>query len=314
MDARSQYLTVPGEESPSVRTCSDRESTAASDIELLPLALVTDTSEQSSKSIDSESTSIIGTPVLAATPNVPGQEQDAVSARFLAPAAPPDRPSAYNRLVLDTWICESIALIFSIGCVAAIAFIVGSYEGQRIPELPSGVTLNALISVLSTAARASLILVVSSCIGQLKWCWLTRSGKRLQDLQVMDEASRGPLGAISLLASRSGGSLASFGAAITLCMIAFGPFLQQLVDYPTRDVEQPVLNATAPQNLGFTLLTSNEHESQLMRSLVNAGLVFNSQVLTQTPRCPTARCSWQNFKSVGWCSKCRGLADTAYYL
>jgi len=130
----------------------------------------------------------------------------------------------------------------------------------------------------------------------------------------MDEASRGPLGAISILTSRTGGFLANLGAFVTLCMIVFGPFLQQLVDYPTRDVEQPELKAVAPQNLNFTLLQSNEYDSQLMRSLVNAGLVFSSAVLKQTPKCPTARCSWEKYKSVGWCSECRSVAAAGYHL
>jgi hypothetical protein len=37
----------------------------------------------------------------------------------------------------------------------------------------------------------------------------------------MDEASRGPLGAIKVLAKWAGGPLATLGAVITVCMIAF---------------------------------------------------------------------------------------------
>jgi hypothetical protein len=169
----------------------------------------------------------------------------------------------YNRLVMDTCICEMIAMIFSIGCTVAIAFTIGNYNGGPIPSLPSSVTLNALISILSTAARAALVFVLSSTIGQLKWCWLVRRDTRLQDLQVMDEASRGPLSAIKVLAKWIGGPLASLGSVITICMIAFSPFLQQLVAYPTYSVEQPSLEATMPQVVNYTLLWEFEEEGDV---------------------------------------------------
>lgn len=191
---------------------------------MLPLAPAPRTPNGSNEIYSNEAISIIGTSVSTAALEVPDghpPEQEAVSVLEPLHAAPNNRPSAHNRLVLDTWICESIALVFSIGCVVAIAFTVGSFEGERIPELPSGVTLNAIISLLSTAARAALIFVVSAAIGQLKWCWFLRPGRRLQDLQTMDEASKGPLGAFWILVSWTGGSLATLGAFITICTIAF---------------------------------------------------------------------------------------------
>ena len=53
-------------------------------------------------------------------------------------------------------------MVFSIGCIVAIAFTVGNYDGEPIPSLSLDVTLNTVISVLSTAA---LIFVVSPSIG-----------------------------------------------------------------------------------------------------------------------------------------------------
>jgi hypothetical protein len=59
-------------------------------------------------------------------------------------------------------------MIFSIGCLVAIVLVVGAYDGKRIPQFVSGLTLNTIISVLSTASRSSLIFVASAIIGQLK--------------------------------------------------------------------------------------------------------------------------------------------------
>jgi hypothetical protein len=146
-------------------------------------------------------------------------------------------------------------MCFSIGCLVAIGFVVSVYDDKKIPlpQLPRGVSLNAIISVLSNAARAGLIFVVSASMGQLKWCWFRRAGRQIQDIQAMDDASRGPLGAFGVLFSWIGGSLAALGSIITLLMIAFGPFLQLLVEYPLRNAIEPGAFALAPHNLAYTL-------------------------------------------------------------
>lgn len=164
-----------------------------------------------------------------------------------------DEPFWIRQILLDSWVCEWAAMCFSIGCLVAIVFVVDVYDGKRIPELVSGLTINAIISVLSTASRASLIFVVSASMGQLKWCWLRRSRRKIQDIQALDDASRGPLGALCVLVFWTGGSLAVLGCVITVLMIAFGPFLQQLVEYPSRNVTQPDAFALAPRNLAYTL-------------------------------------------------------------
>jgi hypothetical protein len=201
-------------------------------------------------------------------------------------------------------------MIFSVSCIIAIAFTVGRYNGDPIPSLPSGVTLNALISILSTAARAALFFVVSSSIGQLKWCCLVQRGTRLQDIQLMDEASRGPLGAIKVLAKWTGGPLSTLGAAITVCMIAFSPFLQQLVAYPTELAEQPSLEATAPNAVNSTFLAEmwwgGENGTTNFGDWWNVYRAFGPEAFAPRVTCPrpAVNCEW-DYKSVGWCSKCK---------
>jgi hypothetical protein len=254
-------------------------------------------------------------PTTPAVPELGARDQNIDSSCEAANTAHTAKPSAYSRLVLDNWVCETVAMVFSNGCVVAIAFTVGYHNSDPIPTLPSGVTLNALISVLSTAARAALFFVVSSSIGQLKWCWLIRRDRRLQDIQVMDEASRGPLGAIWVLVRWTGGPLATLGATITICMIAFSPFLQQLVAYPTDFAEQSSPEATVPRAVNSPLLwwdvTNVSYHNRLVEggdglgNLLQAYDAFGPQVFTPVTRCPTTQCTWTGYKSVGWCSKCR---------
>lgn len=100
--------------------------------------------------------------------------------------------------------------------------------------------------------------------------------------------------------------MATLGAFITICTIAFGPFFQQLVDYPTRNVEQANLTAVASRN---THHTTNDFRK--LSSVITAGLVFGSEGLDRDPSCPTAWCSWDSYKSVGWCGKCKRI-DNGY--
>lgn len=309
-----QDLAAPGGQSPSRTTQSGRESFPASDIEMISLVSAQGDPDHIHDTHESNVNTVVGVSDPPNTPN-PSEHRPNIDSRCKAiTAAPVKRPSTYNRLVMDTWICETIAMAFSIACVVAIAFTVGSCNGESIPELRWGVTLNALISILSTAARAALFFVLSSSIGQLKWCWLVRRGTRLQDLQVIDEGSRGPLGAIKVLAKWIGGPLASLGAVITICMIAFSPFLQQLVAYPTVLAETTSLEATTPQAVNYTLLWDFQESKDTMarlalRKWLDANAAYGSDKFAPIATCPRpATCTWENYKSIGWCSKCRKAA------
>jgi hypothetical protein len=222
-----------------------------------------------------------------------------------------DRSSIIRRLLLDSWICEIIAMTFSIGCLVAIMTVVGAYDGKRIPQFVSGLTLNTIISVLSTASRSSLIFVASAIIGQLKWCWLKQSPRSIDNIQAMDNASRGPLGAFEVLASWTGGSLAALSSVTIILMVAFSPFLQQLVNYPTRSALQIDAFASAPRNLAYTGLYPLDGDYSEVDSIVEAGVWSIQETFDQEPSCSTGQYSWPKFQSVGWCSKCEDRIDSA---
>lgn len=200
--------------------------------------------------------------------------------------------------------------------MVVIVIMLSLYKNKAVAQLPANITLNTMIAVLSTAARSALVYVVSALIGQLKWCWLRRSNRRLQDVQAIDDASRGPLGAIGVLSTWVGGPLTAFGSAITLLLIALGPFVQQLVEFPTHEIPQAQTGegtgAFVLQNLNYTLFQGSSDVSlDKIGSVVAAGLNFNPNFLRLRATCPTARCSWDNFKSIGWCSKCQDATESA---
>lgn len=102
----------------------------------------------------------------------------------------------------DWWIGELLAILVSIVTLIAIVIILRKYDNGTLPKLPHNVSLNFVVSTLATVSKSSLLLAVASAIGQFKWLWISAKYHPLRDLQIFDEASRGPLGAFKLLASR----------------------------------------------------------------------------------------------------------------
>jgi hypothetical protein len=299
------------------------QTSLASDIELVTLVPAVDNAvpehSQRSSSIDlgatRSSTAAAAYPTRIETTTLRGEASSLQS----------DKPSWIRRLILDSWLCECVAMCFSIGCLVATLFVVAFFDGDKIPlpQLPPGVSLNAIVSVLSNAARASLVFVVSATMGQLKWCWLRKSGRQIHDIQAMDDASRGPIGTFGVLFSWVGGSLAALGSIITLLLIAFGPFLQLLVEYATYTVTRPDPFAQAPRNLAYThhlpLVSFDtlshpaspwEENTELVHVL-EAGVWSVPKLFDQEPTCPTHECYWREFQSIGWCSKCENRTYSA---
>jgi hypothetical protein len=206
--------------------------------------------------------------------------------------------AAYRLEALDSWLYECAALAFSVGCLVALAVMLGIYDGKETPQLPYNITLNALISVLSTAAKSSLLFAVAGTLGQVKWVWFTEN-RELSDMQTFDDATRGPWGALVLLCSRSIRPLASLGATITILALAYGPFLQQLVRYPVIEENVPSHEATTKQaiSLDATMNFSNWDSARV------AAWSDISQ-FDRDANCPTGNCTWDPFTSLGYCSKC----------
>jgi hypothetical protein len=110
--------------------------------------------------------------------SLPIDEDDATSHQ--APTA-----NWFYRITLDTWVPETLALFISAVSIGAITLLLGWYEGTKSPEIPYGITLNAIVSILATVSRSMLIFAVSMCIGQLKWCWYHERKRKVEDMQTM---------------------------------------------------------------------------------------------------------------------------------
>lgn len=187
-----------------------------------------------------------------------------------------------------------------------------------------------------------MTLVVSESMSQLKWLQMSRRLARgrspaLISLADFDSASRGPLGALSLLYKWKARSarLASpiFTASlVTVVALAMGPFAQQLISIRVDNmVPQDNVNSTIPIS---DFYVSNPTASGLSMSVTDGGLItlsmddaspldvapamqgafFNGQYnLGGSPidfSCSSGNCSWTDFTSLGLCSQCQDVSNS----
>lgn len=201
----------------------------------------------------------------------------------------------------NSWWPEILAIALSIACLIATAIVLAHYDGAPVPKKFLGITLNAAISILATAAKASLLFVVSNSIGQLKWVWL-KSTRTLLDVETYDDASRGPLGALRMLSGHTAYSMASIGALLTLLAMALDPFVQQVVGFDTKVVFTP--NATAEVQLPFAIASNTGHMTvQALTPAMYLPLLTDNLDI-DPPFCPTANCIWPTFQALTWRSEC----------
>lgn len=205
----------------------------------------------------------------------------------------------------DGWTPEILVAIFSIGCLVAIVAVLAAFNGRRNPRLSFGITLNSIISILSTAAKSSLMFGIASAIGQCKWDWFDNETRyrALRDLEHIDEASRGPLGAFRMLFTPTRSSIASMGAIVTLLMLAVDPFVQQILRYQ----EEP--NAVASdfswteQVLAPTFFSNNSDPPYY--GAINSALWSDYATYERQAHCPTGNCTYPVFPSMGLCVSTR---------
>ena len=70
------------------------------------------------------------------------------------------------------WLLHILAIAGSLLSMAAIGMLLAHYNNQPVLDW-KGVTLNAIVSVLSALSSAMLAFTLSDCLGQAKWIWVS---------------------------------------------------------------------------------------------------------------------------------------------
>lgn len=128
------------------------------------------------------------------------QHEGAAQAQTYRPTTPPDPSYAPGLLhVLRQWVWELLSVLVAAASLIAMYETLKRYDGTALPELPRGITLNTVVSLLSQLFTVCIGVVITEIIGQAKWNWFNAQPQRLIDFKIFDDAKSSPLGAAKLL-------------------------------------------------------------------------------------------------------------------
>lgn len=220
-----------------------------------------------------------------------------------------------------SWVWEIASATSSVVCIALLIGFLAYINGASYGDWQYHISPNAVVSVIATAAKAAMIIPVSSCLGQIKWNqYRSHTHTPLYHMQVLDQASRGPWGACEALWTVTPG-LATAGAILMILSVAIDPFSQQILAFPSREVAAGknetaliqktheysppwALNGSDTVNINNILVTqtlSYNLDAPLLVAILS-GLSLQNKPLD--PVCTTGRCRYPDFVSLGICSDC----------
>ncbi|KAF6794972.1 hypothetical protein CMUS01_15973 [Colletotrichum musicola] len=255
-------------------------------------------------------------------------------------AKPIKTPQSRASIIFRGLVYELISVAVAAASFLGLLVLLRAYDNKPEPKWSPApwaqrITLNTLVSIVSTVFRSCILFPVATCISQFGWIWMTNPGGRsLQDLTSYNSASGGLFGSLNLLWRLRFWHYASIGAAITLLGFVSGPFFQQSVDYDLRSVIDPAFtpsaNAVAAYSWGEGIPGWNYAQDAFqvlpcnMTAAILAGLFAPDQTSPPKPvsNCPTGNCTWESFGTLSVNSKCVDISShlearvnkTEYYL
>lgn len=119
---------------------------------------------------------------------------------------PPSNNKSPNRRRnhVGAWLQEILCCGISVVALIVLVVILNAYNGKPLPDWPSGITINAVVALLSTISRTAFLIPVAEGLSQCKWNWFKLKARPLKDFDLFDQASRGPWGSLSLLTRTKG--------------------------------------------------------------------------------------------------------------
>jgi hypothetical protein len=257
-------------------------------------------------------------------------------------SADPDNPKVIrkdgkkprlNRVFRSGWGWEIGAVLVAIASTSAIVVILVRINGKSIASWPYTIQPASLVAVFSSIAKSTLLVPVAICLGQLKWSYFEKP-RELVHMQVFDDASRGPWGALVLLWKTRGMAwLAGIGALVTVLLMTFEPFSQQAINFDEKVVllnnatggisvastftDEPFIGGAeiaAPRKLMRSVRYG--HHARLVECQTNHVVVrlnftiammqamANTSTIYEFRQCPEKDCSFKDFASLGACTRC----------
>ncbi|KAL5340161.1 hypothetical protein BJX70DRAFT_396934 [Aspergillus crustosus] len=206
--------------------------------------------------------------------------------------------------------------VLALSLLIGIACICWYMDNKPLSTWDTRLSLNATVSILTTACTTLLMHGVSSFIGQLKWLYFeSKKPQKLAHFETFDAASRGVWGSVLLLTTTRWNQ-ATIGAFVTILRLAFSPFTQQVILIEQRNVITAADSATfgyahnyssdGMRGLANTRAASIQQDPSMQSAIIRGLYGINT---TEPFNCPTA-CRWPgSYISLGFKSTCRNVTE-----
>ncbi|PWY89612.1 hypothetical protein BO94DRAFT_555936 [Aspergillus sclerotioniger CBS 115572] len=262
----------------------------------------TDTSSQQTRYDDPEN--------LSAPPPLTPQPQTTIAEEGQTQTA--------SEIMSDWFLLEILGVILSAGLLIAMVVVLNTRNKHPQPHWRY-MSLNSLVSWMSTLSKACILFSVNKALGQLKWVWFAQTSRPVFDIRTFDSASRGPFGGIALVWTLRARHFAVIGCLAVLLALGFDPFSQNLIHYSKRWSSMMHMRHWLPMSLTIILLPRWSWHSHVIM-IVDPALmsnVYNSLLNTdQTkpwaiPRyiCTSSNCTWKPVASLEAQASCANITD-----
>lgn len=138
------------------------------------------------------------------------------------------------------WWWDIMALVTYLILIIGLVILLKSIDNKPLRSWVIPIQPNTVIAALATVSKAALLVPIASCLSQLKWHHFTSAPRKLADLQLFDQASRGPWGSLVFLfqvSSRLRALVAVGFSLLTILALGLDASTQQLLKFPTQETE-----------------------------------------------------------------------------
>ncbi|KAI1807003.1 hypothetical protein F4811DRAFT_62589 [Daldinia bambusicola] len=208
--------------------------------------------------------------------------------------------------VFRVWKFQLFASLLCLASLAGLAIMAANFSDRPLSDWSlTFISINGVVAILTVLLKGPLMVLIADSISQAKWPWFSRegqAGRPLVDLELIDNASRGPWGSfIWLYKHPLGLHLISFGALLTMLVAAVDVFSQLLITTEGKLVIDPGQKAHIP----WAMNNSAPINGPAWVAAISNGL-YGSAVDDLPIVCPSGNCTWDGVvPSVGVCGKCQ---------
>ncbi|KAK8203715.1 hypothetical protein IWZ01DRAFT_560151 [Phyllosticta capitalensis] len=227
------------------------------------------------------------------------------------------------------WTVEILSCACATIILGALVILLAHFDDLPMPDWPQPITINAIVSTFTVAFKALLLKPLEEGLSQSKWLWFIRPNK-LSDLELFDQASRGPWGCLCLLYDSLKGArkryLAVFGALLSIVALGIDPMSQGIVQYYECQRAAPHGIARIPLTNQYTAAGPKTGTAQgpsyvldgPMTVAIYMGLLIPPTSTTVSIECSTGYCNFPatadnvTFSSVAMCHSCDDITSTVH--